>query len=93
MKEYLFNLVEDLDNLSTKAYEVYGPMVNAMCNQVVSQNELECMLDNLFGFVYDERILALFQRICQTYMYVYPESISFYAYSYMKIFVEEGITL
>ena len=42
------------------------------------------MLDYLLMFAGDDRMLALYKRVCRAYWQTYPESIAFYIMEYRK---------
>ena len=59
MDEGIFRIAEQIFQLKQKAYEVYLPLVEDVCNRIVSEDELAHLLDYLLDFACDEKILGL----------------------------------
>lgn len=78
MEESIFQIAEQINQLNQKAYEVYLPLVEDVCNRNVSEDELSHLLDYLLDFACDEKILGLYKKVCRRYLYVYPRNIKFY---------------
>ena len=49
------------------------------------------MLDHLFEFADDERILLMYKKVCRRFVYEYPEAISFYIMEYRKKYDRESL--
>ena len=80
--EKLYNeicpIVEQMKSINNYALKAYTPFVNDLCNRNASENDVELMLDRLFDFCGDDRILVLFKQVCKYYWHRYPSCISFY---------------
>lgn len=64
----------------------YTPIVEEFyARKHASENEVGRMLDHLFEFADDERILLMYKKVCRRFVYEYPETISFYIMEYKKI--------
>ena len=84
----ILQLAQSLVELHDEALMLYTPLVNDMCARKASEDELEELLSSMLGFVTDERILALFKKICRRYFYTYPESVGFYVKECMTMMDE-----
>ena len=49
------------------------------------------MLDYLFEFADNERILLMYKKVCRRFVYEYPETISFYIMEYRKEYDRESL--
>lgn len=73
-----------------KAYEVYLPLVEDVCSRTVSEDELSHLLDYLWDFACDEKMLGLYKKACRKYLYVYPSCIKDYIAVYWEMWEDEG---
>lgn len=93
--EKLYNeicpIVEQMKNINNYALEAYTPLVNDLCTRNASENDVEVMLDRLFDFCSNDRILALFKQVCRCYWYRYPSCIYFYIMEYRKCYDPESL--
>ncbi len=89
MDEGIFRIAEQIFQLKQKAYEVYLPLVEDVCNRIVSEDELAHLLDYLLDFACDEKILGLYKRVCRRYLYIYPSCIKSYVQAYRKMWEDE----
>ena len=89
MDEKIYQIAEQIVQLHQKAYEVYLPLVEDVCNRIVSEDELSHLLDYLLDFVCDEKILGLYKRVCRRYLYRYPNCIKIYIEVYREMW-EDG---
>lgn len=89
MDENTYQIAEQIVQLHQKAYEVYLPLVEDVCNRTVSEDELAHLLDYLLDFACDEKILGLYKRVCRRYLHIYPSCIKFYIESYREMWGEE----
>ena len=90
MEESILQIAEPINQLHKKAYEIYLPLVDDVCRRKASEEELSKLLDYLLGFACDEKILALFKRVCRRYLCTYPGCIKFYIGEYREMWREEG---
>lgn len=84
-------LIQQMKNINDQAVVAYTPLVDDLCRRKVPQNEVELMLDYLLMFAGDDRMLALYKRVCRTYWKTYPESIAFYIMEYRKEYDPESL--
>lgn len=84
-------LIQQMKIINDQAVVVYTPLVDDLCRRKASQNEVEHMLDYLLMFAGDDRMLALYKRVCRTYWQTYPESIAFYIMEYRKEYDPESL--
>ena len=84
-------LIQQMKIINDHAVIAYTPLVDDLCNRKASQNEVELMLDYLLMFAGDDRMLALYKRVCRTYWQTYPESIAFYIMEYRKEYDPESL--
>ena len=78
-------LTRELTQIRERAAIEYTPIVEEFCaRKQASENEVGRMLDLLFGFADDERILLMYKKVCRRFIYEYPETISFYIMEYRK---------
>ena len=85
-------LTRELTQIRERAAIEYTPIVEEFCaRKQASENEVGRMLDLLFGFADDERILLMFKKVCRRFVYEYPETISFYIMEYRKEYDRESL--
>lgn len=90
MDENIYQITEQIVELYQKAYEVYLPLVEAVCSRTVLEDELSHLLDYLLDFACDEKMLGLYKKVCRRYLYVYPDCIKFYIETYREMWGEEN---
>ena len=83
-------IAERIVEIHQKAYEVYWPLVEDVCSRTVSEAELSHLLDYQLDFACDEKILALYKKMCGRYLYTYPGCIKFYVEAYREMWEDEG---
>lgn len=85
-------LARELTQIRERAAIEYAPIVEELCaRKHASENEVERMLDHLFEFADDERILLMYKKVCRRFVYEYPEAISFYIMEYRKKYDRESL--
>ena len=89
MDENIYQIAEQIVQLHQKAYEVYLPLVEDVCNRTASEDELSYLLDYLLDFACDEKMLGLYKKLCRRYLYVYPDCIRDYIEAYWEMWGEE----
>ena len=89
MEESIFQIAEQINQLNQKAYEVYLPLVEDVCNRNVSEDELSHLLDYLLDFACDEKILVMYKRVGRRHLYTYPNCIKFYIEAYRDMWKDE----
>ena len=90
MEKSIFQIAERLRKLCQEAYDIYLPLVEAVCSRKVSEDELSHLFDHLLDFAYDERILDLYKRVCRRYLYIYPNCVKFYIEEYREMWEDEN---
>ena len=89
--EHLKLLVEQMKHIHDMAVVAYIPLVDDLCSQKATQNEVEWMLDWLLMYAGDDRMLLLYKRVCRAYWQIYPDSIAFYIMEYRKEYDPESL--
>ena len=56
MDENIYQIAEQIVQLHQKAYEVYLPLVEDVCNRTASEDELSHLLDYLLDLACDEKM-------------------------------------
>ena len=84
-------LIQQMKTINDQAVVAYTPLVDDLCRRKAAQNEVELMLDYLLMFAGDDRMLALYKRVCRTFWQTYPESIAFYIMEYRKEYDPESL--
>ena len=82
--ESMNGIVEQMQGLADMAVVEYTPLVKDICSRKASQNEVGLLLDYMFSFLGDERMLQLFKHVCRHYFYTYPGLIHSYILDYRK---------
>ena len=77
-------LIQHMKIINDQAVVAYTPLVDDLCRRKAALNEVELMLDYLLMFAGDDRMLAVYKRVCRAYWQTYPESIAFYIMEYRK---------
>lgn len=90
-KDFVDGLVSQIRVLNDMAVREYTPLVDDICRRIASQNEVERLLDYLFDFAGNDKILLLYRRVCQHYFQIYPESIAWYIMEYRKEYDRESL--
>ncbi len=85
----ILRMASQLNLIWQKAYNVYLPIVEDLCNREASEEELTHCLDYMLDFACEERMLELYKRLCRKYLYIYPTSIKFYIDSYREMWDAE----
>ena len=55
MEESIDHIAKQINQLHQKAYDIYFPLVEAVCGREVSEDELSYLLDYLLDFACDEK--------------------------------------
>lgn len=84
-------LIQQMKTINDHAVVAYTSLVDDLCRRKAAQNEVELMLDYLLMFAGDDRMLALYKRVCRAYWQTYPESIAFYIMEYRKEYDPESL--
>lgn len=85
-------LAKGLMQIRERAAIEYAPIVEEFCaRKHATANEVGRMLDYLFEFADDERILLMYKKVCRRFVYDYPETISYYLMEYRKVYDRESL--
>ena len=90
-KDFVDGLVSQIRVLNDMAVREYTPVVDDICRRIASQNEVERLLDYLFDFAGNDKILLLYRRVCRHYFQIYLESIAWYIMEYRKEYDRESL--
>ena len=71
-------LASVFNGLYDEAYRTYLPQVQQICGVTGSKDDLEHLLSWMLDFVADERMEALYDKVCDKYSALYPETIQVY---------------
>ena len=82
MEERVFLIVEQINQLHKKDYDIYLLLVDDVCRRKVSEEELSYLFDYLLDLACDESMLGLYTKVCRTYLYIYPSCIKSYIDAY-----------
>ena len=85
-------LAKGLMQIRERAAIEYAPIVEEFCaRKHATANEVGRMLDYLFDFADDERILLMYKKVCRRFVYEYPDTISYYIMEYRKEYDRESL--
>ena len=90
-KEFVKEIASHIRALNDMAVREYTPLVDDICSRIASQNEVERLLDYLFDFAGNDKILLLYRRVCRHYFQIYTESIAWYIMEYRKEYDSESL--
>lgn len=83
-------LAESIKNMSESAYSIYKPVVEDICSRkMVSEKELEKVLDELLSLCISDKMLGLFKQVGRKFYDQYPEIITDYVMFYKEMYGEE----
>lgn len=84
-------LAESIQQNSQQAYEIYKNAVDRIyTDNSQDENEIECLLDYLVGYCYDEKMLILFKKLCRHYYKINPVATAEYVMTYKDMWDEEA---
>ncbi len=89
--ESMKGIAEHMQGLADIAVVEYTPLVNDICRRKATQNEVGLLLDYMFSFLGDERMLRLFKHVCRHYFYTYSGLIYSYILDYRKEYDPESL--
>ncbi len=90
-KDFVKEIASHIRALNDLAVREYTPLVDDICSRIAPQHEVERMLDYLFDFAGNDKILLLYRRVCRHYFQIYPESIAWYIMEYRKEYDRESL--
>lgn len=70
----LHALLARLEDQKKQIYVHYQDLVGAvLTNHIVSEREIEAIMDGLLDFCDDEKFLGLYKKLCRHVYYQYPQ--------------------
>ena len=70
----LLTLIAKVEEQKKQIYVHYQDLVSAvLTNQIVSEREIEAIMDGFLAFCDDEKFLALYKKLCRHVYYQYPQ--------------------
>ena len=76
--------------LARKAEAAYVVQVNDIIHKKSKDvRQIEWALDHMLGFCFDDRILALFKKLCRYYYHIDPVATASYIYAYRDMWDDE----
>jgi hypothetical protein len=86
----LRHFAEQMQVLQTQAVAAYTPEVNFLIESKCKDcNKIELTLDYLLDFAGDERILALYRKLCRYYYGINPQATANYIQFYKELYDED----
>lgn len=82
-------IVNAFGGLYDMAYDAYLPLVEDICSRDASENEVEYLLDYLLNFAGEDRLLALYKRVCRNYFYRYPDMVAAHIYLWRDMYDDD----
>jgi hypothetical protein len=84
------HLAKQIKELHKQAYDIYLPEVDFLINNAITDdNAIECLLDRIFDFCSDEKMLALFKKLCRYYFTLNPQATTTHIDFYRKMWDNE----
>jgi hypothetical protein len=88
---YYYILSEQIQALQTQAIAVYTPEVEYLIQSKCKDcNQIEHLLDGLLDFAGNDKILALYRKLCRYYYFINPEATTDYIRYYREAYDEDG---
>ena len=88
----LGKLISVFGQLADQAYQSYSPIVEDIVNsKSLNTQEIEHTLDGILDFCFDDKMLALFKRLCRHYYYIDPAATSAHVYAYREMWDEKSL--
>ncbi|MBW6474416.1 MAG: hypothetical protein K0B14_14920 [Anaerolineaceae bacterium] len=76
--------------LARQAEQVYSVEVEAILrDQCCEPQRIECLLDWMLDFCFDDGMLRLFKKLCRYYFKIDPMATASYVYAYREMWDEE----
>lgn len=92
MIEELNKLGEMQLQLAQQAYTSYLPVVEGIINsKETDNNRIELTLDYMLEFCFDEKVLALYKKLCRYYVNINPQGTVDYIQYYRERWDEESL--
>lgn len=87
--EDIKDIVDAFSGLYDMAYVAYLPLVEDICSRDASEHEVEHLFDYLLDFAREDRMLALYKRVCRRYFRQYPSMIADHVYMWRDMYDED----
>lgn len=85
------SLVQTIKQCHDDAVNLYTPDAERLCRMNATVDEVADFLDGLLSFAIDDRILALFKKVCRHYFYKYPQMVNDYVMIYHEQYEPEKL--
>ena len=89
--ELVRSIADGYLNIMQRAIREYAPLVTDICQRTASSNEVEHLLDYMFDFVGNDKMLFLYKQVCRCYFDKYPEMIAWHIMEYRKVYDIESL--
>ncbi|MBW2738886.1 MAG: hypothetical protein JRE64_08565 [Deltaproteobacteria bacterium] len=77
--------------LAHKAKQQYSFEVESILrDQRRGPRRIECLLDGMLDFCFDDEMLRLYKKLCRYYFKIDPVATASYVYAYRKMWDEKG---
>jgi len=88
--EELRPLIETRDQLAREAEAPYSIQIgNIIREQCRDANRIDLLLDSMLSFCFDDRILALYKKLCRYYFNINPEATASHIYAYRDMWDDD----
>ena len=84
-------LVQTIKQCHDDAVRLYTPDAEYLCHKNATEDGVAHFLDGLLSFAIDDRILALFKKVCRHYFYKYPQMVNDYVIIYHEMYEPEKL--
>ncbi|MGP8323527.1 MAG: hypothetical protein ACT6FG_05995 [Methanosarcinaceae archaeon] len=87
---YYKKLVAEQQQLARQAEQQYSFEVEAILqDKCRDPRRIECLLDGMLGFCFDDGMLRLYKKLCRYYFKIDPVATASYVYAYREMWDEE----
>ncbi len=77
--------------LARQAEQQYSFEVNSILrDQCCEPQRIECLLDGMLDFCFDDEMLRLYKKLCRYYFKIDPVATASYVYAYREMWDEKG---
>jgi len=90
MVQTISKLAVARQQMARQAEQQYPPEVEAILrDQCREPQRIECLLDGIFDFCFDDEMLLLYKKLCRYYFKINPVATASYVYAYREMWDEE----
>lgn len=89
IKKDIKEIISAFSEINDMAYCQYKPIAEDICSRIISENQLNHIMDRMMDFCADNRMLELFKKVCRKYLDIYPETIVFQINQYKEMYEED----